>query len=634
MADRRAARGSGELTHPFSTRCVDELDVLGAPSRRSEAAGSEDSVQRSGIVYDGTNGLRVSLQSRTGSERQPVPAHPAQPMHLIQHPPKIDHALTWRRLYLGGAFAQRDLMASGTFRDRAKDRGTRLGIGDGDLKYLYEVGALRPVAFSCGPYWSGFTSPSEPAEQLTFSTEEIGRPWTDNEYELHGHPHVSALYTAWQQLPASDARRAGTFTVPLWVVTGEAEVGARGLEQVRGWAEAQDGSWRALDDAWRPLLQVLVRLQNRYWPELTGRTTLLFDPESRERFDPYERERGAFEPRRVLDEDLGGDRAGVLAAYHFLVDRGLDLDPRDGLTMLRRARRRDFHIRWRGDPRLAQDHFDAADILRRFLFDVEGRQPPQPDAVPMDGRQDVREALYVRGPGAEWDGRAIVAELQEADLYPHGVHIVHEGDTDERLIAHLIADFIGSSALEEVNFTDLHGAGNAAVVEDLVGSLEAYARRTVVVLDNEANAREHVEALIAAGAIPREDALLLDTSLEEANSSPVELVELAIGIAAGANVGLAINVDEFLSFHDHAVRTAREKKREPPSLSTSLERVISRATRGAWHLRKPDLVDALARRLSEEAETIPPAESSRPIVRFIAERIIPPLNRPYPLGAS
>lgn len=555
-------------------------------------------------------------------------------MYFVRHPPKIQHSLTWRGLYLEGAFAQRELMASSTFRSRAGDRGTRLGIGDEDLKYLHEVGALRPVAFSRGSYWTGFTSPSEPAEQLTFTDEEADKPWSHYEYELHDHPQVSALYTPWQQLPAHDAVRGGTFTVPLSVLAGQPDKGTRALEQLRGWALAQEEAWRALDDGWRPLLQVLVRLQNRYLPDLTNRTTLLFDAEIRERFNPFPRERATFDARHVLDDDLGGDRDGILVAYQFLVERAIDLDPRDGLTMLRRARRRAFHVRWRGDVRRSQDYFDAADVLRRFLADVDGRQPPQPDAVPMDGRQDVRAALYDRGPGAHWHAREVVAQLQEADLYPHGVHVVHEGDTDELLITALIANLIGSAALEEVSFTDLHGAGNAAVVEDLVKSLEGYARRTVVIVDNEANAREHVEALIAAGTIPADDALVFDTSLEEANASLEELVDLTVAVAAERDVTLALTYAEVGTFHAAAVLKAEQKHREPPSLSTSLERVVSRATGGTWHLRKPDLVAAFAKHLAEESDSIPPAESPRAIVRFVATRIIPPLNRAYPVGAS
>lgn len=93
----------------------------------------------------------------------------------------------------------------------------------------------------------------------------------------------------------SSAVDAGKLTLPLWAVAEEADVGSRALAQVRDWARAQQERWRELDRAWRPVLLALVRLQNRYLPELTRRTTLLFDPDTGERIDPIEQEREAFD---------------------------------------------------------------------------------------------------------------------------------------------------------------------------------------------------------------------------------------------------------------------------------------------------------------------------------------------------
>jgi hypothetical protein len=257
---------------------------------------------------------------------------------LLFYPPPIEHALTWRRLYAEGAFAQRELIVSSMFNSRAKDRGTGLSVGDDSLIYLHDVGALRPVAFSRGPYWSGMQVPAESADQMVFSDEDPSGSWNNYEYELHGRTEITALYTPWQQLPLVDAVSAGTFAVPLWVVAGDPDKGAGALDQMRSWAQAQDERWRELDSAWQPLLLALVRLQNRYLPELTNRTTLLFDVESGQRVDPFVAECETFDPKAVFERDFCEDRDGLLAAYHFLVDRGLRHDPQDGLTMLRRAR--------------------------------------------------------------------------------------------------------------------------------------------------------------------------------------------------------------------------------------------------------------------------------------------------------
>jgi hypothetical protein len=553
---------------------------------------------------------------------------------LVFYPPAIEHNLTWRSVYTNGAFAQRELVISGTFNTRARDRETALGIGDATLIYLHEVGALRPIAFSKGPYWSGMVVPAESSEQMIFTDEDPGSAWGNYEYELHGHPNVTALYTPWQQLAAIDAVNAAQFTVPLWVVAGDASAGIRALDQMRGWAQGQDERWRGLDHAWRPLLLTLVRLQNRYLPELTNRTTRMLDVDTGERVDPFAAERETFDPKVVFEHDFREDRDGLLAAYQFLVDRGLRHDPQDGLTMLRRARPRAFHIRWRGEPRRAQDHFDAADVLRRFLADVDGRQPPQADAIPMDGRQDVRAELYERGPGAPWNGSEVVSALQNADLYPHGVHVVHEGDCEQAVVEILVASLLGSGSLEEVNFTDLEGAGNAGVVADLVGSLDGYARRVVVILDNEAKAREHVDALVASGGIPAADVLLFDTSLEEANATDDELVAIATTIAAEHGVSIDIAGKDLRAFHDQRLRRARERRNEAPALASSLEQIVSRACSGKWHLRKADLVERIAIVVAEEMDLLPSKDWWRPISSFVLERIVPPLSRAIPVGAQ
>jgi hypothetical protein len=268
------------------------------------------------------------------------------------------------------------------------------------LARLHEVGALQPIAFARAPYWSGIQVPAEPDEQMAFSDEDPSALWDDYAFELDGHPHVTALYSPWQLLVAGDAVDGGRFTLPLSPILDEENLTGRALKQLGDLARGQQERWKQLDQAWRPLLLTLVRLQNRYLPELTRRTTLLFDPETGQRVDPYPGEVQAFVPVAVFERDFREDRDGLLAAYEFLIERGLRHDPEDGLTMLRRARPRAFHIRWRGEPRRAQDHFDAADVLRRFLADLDGQQPAQPSRIPMDGRQLERAEPYRRGPGS------------------------------------------------------------------------------------------------------------------------------------------------------------------------------------------------------------------------------------------
>jgi hypothetical protein len=51
-------------------------------------------------------------------------------------------------------------------------------------------------------------------------------------------------------------------------------------------------------------------------------------------------------------------------------------------------------------------------------------------------------------------------------------------------------------------------------------------------------------------------------------------------------------------------------------------------------MRKRDLIERLASMLADEIHTLPPEDWRRPINSFVLERIVPPLNRPIPVGAS
>lgn len=155
-----------------------------------------------------------------------------------------------------------------------------------------------------------------------------------------------------------------------------------------------------------------------------------------------------------------------------------------------------------------------------------------------------------------------------------------------------------------------------------------------MILDNEAKAREHVEALIASGGISADDVLLFDTSFEEANADDDELAAIATDLAAEHGASIEISGKDLRDFHDERVRRARDRGTEAPGLATSLQQVVSKASSGSWHLRKRDLVEQLAIIVAEEMQNIPPGDWKRPVGSFVLERIVPPLNRPIPVGAQ
>jgi hypothetical protein len=158
----------------------------------------------------------------------------------------------------------------------------------------------------------------------------------------------------------------------------------------------------------------------------------------------------------------------------------LNLERQDGLALLRRARPRAYHKRWRGHPRRAQDHFDAAAVLSEFYRDLTGELPARPELWPLDGRQAERAALYERGPVPRMSRKELKEELLAAELYPHGVHLVGEGESEQIAVERLVTAILGPRALQDLAFYDLDGTGAAKSVPPLVQAFQGYAIRALV----------------------------------------------------------------------------------------------------------------------------------------------------------
>jgi hypothetical protein len=124
------------------------------------------------------------------------------------------------------------------------------------------------------------------------------------------------------------------------------------LELLRGWLEGQRAALGSLQESWSPVVKLLVALQNRYWRRFTGSESVVGVPGGGWIFAGGE---WAEQKAQALLDQLGCSTETVTALYEFLLERGLNRDPNDGLTLARRARPRMFHKRWRGAARRAQD---------------------------------------------------------------------------------------------------------------------------------------------------------------------------------------------------------------------------------------------------------------------------------------
>lgn len=521
-------------------------------------------------------------------------------------PPGITVLPSWRELYSEGAFAQRELASESSFRSAARDRGTFLGIGHSNLEELDAKDVLRPIGFALAGYFSGFTVPAEDPAYIRFVDEGERQPWGTYEWHHEAEPeyaNVSPLYSGWQLVYVDDLSEGA-------------------------------------DEAWRATTKVLVALQNRYWPTTTGQERVVADPDSDSWItagpDPED-----FDPAATLTK-LGSTPEELLALYQFLVERGLDRDPQDGLTLLRRARPRAFHTRWRGLPLRAQDCFDAAEVLRQFLVDLTGEPPERPAGWPMDGRQHERGVLYDRGPGTPWSAEEIKRQLLTAELYPHGVHVIGEGDSEKILVEWIVEALVGPQLLDEIAFHDLGGSGSAAQVEPLAQAFAGYAVSCAVIVDREGQMAEYVGTAIEAGGLNEKDVLLFDDSLEASNTTSEELIATAQAMGRDRPEGedpieFELSGEELDAYH-HG-RLSRTSRKNPPGKADSLLVLVRRKTDQRLSIDKLDFVERLGKMIAEElveadAEQLEDIKQRRPIVGFVIQRVIGPLNRPRPLGHS
>jgi hypothetical protein len=551
-------------------------------------------------------------------------------------PPPLSETLSWRQLWRSGGFTLLDFVWDTSFSGLAADRGLHLGIGQQPLETLDIQGALQPIAFAASGNPHGFVdlTPFEP--RMTFREEEPRRKWSAYAWDVHGRPHTSALYSPWQLLYVDNVVDAPSARLGPEMLRAPAEQRDAALKTCRELLEAQEAQWQAVDTAWRPLMKLLVRLQNRYLPEITGRTRILYDAGQQRQVDPWPAELKRFDVAAVASE-LGVSASQLSEAYWFLVERGIDREPQDGLELLRRARPRSAHKRVRGIPRRAQDLFDAAQVLWLFLKDLTGRPPERTPRWPLDGRQRQRAALYHQGPATRTSREQLQAELVQTGLYPHAVHVVGEGKSEKEIVHRLLEGLLGTGWVDELGFTDLGGSGSASRLSTMATGFTAYAQRTVVIVDSEGDMAQYVTGLIRSRKLPEEDVLRFEANLEDSNFSPEEMLQVLAELAASPAddrpaVTLTLPLNDVLTAHEER----RHKTRENPGIAgTLLKLAQDPAYGGPVTISKPDFARALADRMLAELSETPDNDQAiealrrrRPLLAFVLDRVLPVLTGP------
>jgi hypothetical protein len=555
-------------------------------------------------------------------------------------PPLRECALSWRQLYEMGCFFQRELESDSALDSQLRTRGfSSSQVGREQLERWDQLGVLRPVAFSQGPYvsMSRNEEPSVPSEYMVFRNERTEfESWDNYAYQGRDHPHVSALFTSWQVLVAPDAIEGATVPVPLEMLADDSATQEWG-EAPRAFFRAKYEQWTQLHQWWDPTLRVLVRLQNRYWPDVRGRVRVV-SGESGEWHDP--RSLVEFDAHAVLAE-LQLTHQDIRDLCQHLSRRGHELEFADSAYLLRqmfpRHQRHDFKER----ARRAQDFYDAAEVLRRFYRDLTGETLPDAEVMARAHSDDElelfngqRENLLGHGPQIGYDADDAKHALSALGIYPHGIHVIVEGDSEEKLVREIVESLLGSRALEDIYTTNLRGVGGATRIERLLSAVSDYALRTVLIVDNEGDMQHHVDRLLAEGRLDPDDVLVQPTSLEESNLSDKELVSLAVKLASAPAekrpaATLTLTAADLREYHDD--RLSRSGK-DQPALANSLEKLARHPEHGSVNFSKGELADAMVSYVADELtaaastwEQLEGISKRRPVLSHIVRRIIKPL---------
>ena len=73
-------------------------------------------------------------------------------------------------------------------------------------------------------------------------------------------------------------------------------------------------------------------------------------------------------------------------------------------------------------------------------------------------------------PRAAYDSEDAKRALNSLGVYPHGVHVIVEGESEEALVRGVVEAVLGPGALEDLVVTDLRGVGAGPRIENLLGA--------------------------------------------------------------------------------------------------------------------------------------------------------------------
>jgi hypothetical protein len=200
------------------------------------------------------------------------------------------------------------------------------------------------------------------------------------------------------------------------------------------------------------------------------------------------------------------------------------------------------HDKFEGDARLAQLVYDAAEVLRRLLFDLTGDVEPDVDEV-LGWPRDWKERMLGHERRLVYDRDDFKRILERKKLSPFGVHVFVEGRSDQELIGGLIDAIWGDRRRLGVRFTPLGGLGEVARQATLFEMFSSYALKALLVADDEGKIERDLKRLRTAGLLVADDEFHgWKRNIEEDNASPRELVDIAKAISAAKGATLKLSI--------------------------------------------------------------------------------------------
>jgi hypothetical protein len=504
-------------------------------------------------------------------------------------PGTVDYS--FRRVHEANAFDQFPLITPPKLRSEARDRGVQWSPTSTlkELERLDREGAFSPILFDAVDADGG--------NRIVFRDEGDYAPWSEYAVPEWGRVVPRPYYSPWQLLYFNDAVELPKISVSIeWLLDDERRATLRPDQRTLLGQQLED--WRQLDREWRGVLLVLLRLQSRYGPWVKGpllksTATLVRHPQSGEYVDPRELA-PPFDAHKVLDE-LGLTKETLKAMHERLARPGMMVDGDDPLRdwhMLVRMAPAKQRAKLRGRARRAQDAYDAAEMLRRFYYDLTDELLLNPDDLFDLSDKAWKKRVYGEWPTLSYTRADLAVELRLRDLHPHQVHIVVEGETEEIVCRRVLKEIAGMPLNDMgVSIHRLDGVGNMNPPQrEMLRAMKAFPRFLVFVADPEGDMAREVEALKREGVLTDEATYLWDTSFEEANFTDEEIVTMIAAI--GASAGATLTLDA------HTLRTRYNEHRAKPGkakgLATYALGLARREQYGSVDFSKTQLAERMA----------------------------------------